>query len=423
MDPILANLMAAAIVLIVSIAAAGLLRWAGAPGSAVIGGAMAGILLGPTIFGRTMPQSYEQLFIGGVHEREQFQQRERQHAADRLAALEAGMDREAVENLRRDHERELEQYRDALDAARWSHQQPLRVVTAAVVGLTLLVGGMMRVPPTAAAQSWGSAMSIGMWAAALPGALAFLVMRWWWQHDLHSSALVAAAVMIGPWALTMVDRNAADMAEQGGAWMIQAAGRIATVIAMAIAGWALWSAHGIEHALWAGALLALPLGWLIGRLVPVSPERDAAHATEDRSSETEPSYNPLHLIAQHAFLPALAGCAAVKIELFEHFAFWPLLVLLLLSGDGRWLGAVTGALLLGGRSGLRTMRLVLGSMACGPTQLAVLAIAVHLWALPDELPLAMLLGAIVIDATTPARRRIAEQLVEAETEISDIDQT
>jgi hypothetical protein len=125
------------------------------------------------------------------------------------------------------------------------------------------------------------------------------------------------------------------------------------------------------------------------------------------------------VVSQYVLLPTLAGCAAVRIEVIEHFAFWPLLIVLLLSGDGRWLGAVTGALLLGGRSGLRTMRLVLGSMACGPTQLAVLAIAVHLWAMPDELPFALLIGAIVIDATAPARRKIAQQLAEVEAELSE----
>jgi hypothetical protein len=149
-----------------------------------------------------------------------------------------------------------------------------------------------------------------------------------------------------------------------------------------------------------------------------------AHTSETGRGGTHDGYPGQgrgYVIAQWVLLPALAACAAVRIEVIEHFAFWPLLILLLLSGDGRWLGAVTGALLLGGRRALRTMRLVLGSMACGPTQLAVLALAVHLWALPDELPLALLVGAIVIDATTPARRKIAQQLIEAETELSDFE--
>lgn len=266
-------------------------------------------------------------------------------------------------------------------------------------------------------------MSIGLWAAALPGALAFLAMRWWWNHDLADAAFVAAAVAIGPWALTSVDRNAADQAELGGAWMVQTAGRIATIIAIGIACWVLWTAHGSEHAAWASVLLALPIGWIIGRMLPGADEAAVHQPAGHEPADIEPGFSRIDRAAQHVLLPVLAACAAVRIEVIEHFAFWPLLVLLLLSGDGRWLGAVTGALLLGGRPLLRSMRLVLGSMACGPTQLALLAIAAHLSALPDELPLALLVGAVVIDATAPARRKIARELAEVESEWSNMDQT
>lgn len=422
MDPVTANLIVIAVLMILSIAAAALLRYAGAPGSAVIGGALAGILIGPTLFGRIAPPTYEHLFIGGVEQREQLQQLRARHHADLLAAREVGADAQAIERIRQEHDAELPHYQRALDEARWEHQRPMRMFVAAVVGLVLLLGGIMRIAPDDAPQSWGSAISVGVWAAALPGALAFLAMRWWWEHDLHSSALVAAAVAIGPWVLTSVDRNAADFAELGGSWMVQTAGRVATIIALCVAGWALWFAHGFEHLMWASVLFALPVGWIACHIAPTLAGLGVSKPEGDGSSDGYPGQGRGYMAAQNVLLPVLAACAAVRIEVIEHFAFWPLLVLLLLSGDGRWLGAVTGSLLLGGRSGLRTMRLVLGSMACGPTQLAVLVIALHLWALPDELPLALLIGALVIDATTPARRKIARDLAEVETEWSNIDQ-
>ena len=92
---------------------------------------------------------------------------------------------------------------------------------------------------------------------------------------------------------------------------------------------------------------------------------------------------------------------------------------LLLSGDGRWLGAVIGAVILGGRRGLRTMRLVLGSMAAGPTQLAVTAIAVHTRLIEPSLALALLLGAVLVETTATTRRGVARKIVEAEEQLED----
>ena len=51
-------------------------------------------------------------------------------------------------------------------------------------------------------------------------------------------------------------------------------------------------------------------------------------------------------------IPTLAATVAVKIDLVEHFRLWLVVVFLLLSGDARWLGAFTGAAVLGGRRSL-----------------------------------------------------------------------
>jgi hypothetical protein len=104
----------------------------------------------------------------------------------------------------------------------------------------------------------------------------------------------------------------------------------------------------------------------------------------------------------------------VKIDVFEHFAFWPLLIVLLLSADGRWFGAFFGAILPGGRSAFRTARMVIGSMSAGPTQMAIAAVAVHAWALPEAIALALLVGSVLIEFTAPTRRKMADQLAEME---------
>jgi hypothetical protein len=116
-------------------------------------------------------------------------------------------------------------------------------------------------------------------------------------------------------------------------------------------------------------------------------------------------------------MPAMAACIGVKIDLFEHIALWPLIVILLLSDDGRWVGAFIGAMLPGGRKALRTMRLVMGSMAAGPTQLGVAALGAHLELLPPPLWLPLALGALLIEMTAPARRSMAKRLVETEDQL------
>ena len=118
--------------------------------------------------------------------------------------------------------------------------------------------------------------------------------------------------------------------------------------------------------------------------------------------------------AGHLFVPVLGACVGMKIDIYADFSFWPIVALLIIGGDVRWLGAYLGAIVLGGRSSLRTMRLVLGSMACGPTQLAVTAIAIHTWSLPGKYVFALLLSAILIEVTVGARRSMAKRLIETE---------
>jgi hypothetical protein len=120
-----------------------------------------------------------------------------------------------------------------------------------------------------------------------------------------------------------------------------------------------------------------------------------------------------------AVIPILAALAVIRIELFVHFALWPMLLFIVLAGDGRWIGAWLGAMLLGGRRALRTMRLVIGVMSCGPTQLAVAVIAAHADLLDESLLLAIVFSATVLEVLTPARRTFAQRIARTEAELND----
>ena len=113
----------------------------------------------------------------------------------------------------------------------------------------------------------------------------------------------------------------------------------------------------------------------------------------------------------------------MRIEFFNAFSLGPIILLGILSADGRWVGALFGALLPGGRKGLRTMRLVIGSMACAPTQLAVATLALHTRLISESTALALLGGAALIAITDGARRRMALQLASAEDELDRAEDT
>lgn len=391
-----------ALVLIVPALFAVVLRAARAPGWSVLGGLAAGVIIGPSILGRVAPQMYESIFVGGVEQREAMESLARRHAAERLAAEQlmtehGAPDRDFVGEMRDAQAADREPFEQSLREARWDHQRPQRYITALIVLLALLGGAAAQQPTRGPSQSIINAFSIGTWAAGLPGMLAYFAASRWWGYGPWESLLAAGAVAIGPWALTRIDRGIADEVEHGGAAMIRAAGRVTSVIALAAVVIALWQLRGTSGVMYATPLMALPAAWLI-------PAGFLPRGIEP--------------VVRMVLLPALTAVVAMRVDLYQHAAFWPIVVLLLLSGDGRWIGGVIGAMALGGRRGLRTMRLVLGMMACGPTQIAIAAIGVSAWLLPEELAFALLLGAVLVEVMTPMRRSLARQLADAEEQLS-----
>jgi hypothetical protein len=390
------------LLLILPIACALLLRWAHCPGWPVVGGVAAGLLLGPGLLGRAAPDWYESTFVGAVEERAAYEAILRDRERELAVMSAAGATMQTIDARVGEFEASLDEARARRRDAERTFQRPFRSFTATVTALSLLGGGLLGVRRRDRRQQWTSSLSIGIWSALLPGALAVVGMHFWWGAMRSETALVAAAVAIGPWILTAIDREAADRAEFGGAWMIERAGRIASIIAIVVTTWAVADALGAVGLIWVAPLLAMPLGWLLP--APRGSIRRIAAAS-----------------LSIAFVPMLAACAAMRIDLFEHASLWPMLFFILLSGDARWLAAFLGAMLPGARRSLRTMRLVLGSMACGPTQLALIALAAHLSLIPGTFAIALIAGAVVIEVTVPARRSMSRRLSETEQDLESMD--
>jgi hypothetical protein len=376
---------------------AALLRWVRAPGWSVVGGLVAGWLIGPTILGRALPATYEHLYAGGVTQRVELDHVLREQDRFRYALSQSGATDEVYEELKLREDAEAAPLREAHEHAMERDQQALLAFTIVAVGALMLCTGLVGVPASEHKHSIAWPLNIGGWTAVLPGALAAMLL--WWSDEMVATCLIAAsAIMIGPWALTQIDRRAADEVEHGGARMIQDAGRISSVLAILVWLTGLAMIGGFALAMMGLPIAAMIAGW-------VAPPIRAYW---------------LRRALEHSAVPIVVACAAVKVDFFEDLAFWPALLFLLLSGDGRWLGAMIGASALGGRRGVRSMRLVLGVMAAGPTQAAVAAMGAQLGVLPPDLVVAALLGAALIEVATPARRKLAERLEKTERELDEL---
>jgi hypothetical protein len=377
---------------------AALLRAARCPGGRLVGGVVCGFLLGPAIFGRAFPALHETLYLGGAGERGSLHAIESRLEAHAAAGVQAGItvDPTAVADLKAERERAAE----ALRAARDAHDRPRRIALGVLTALMLLGAAAHNPRSGPPGQAVAGSLSVGAWSAALPGGIAFIVLRQAWDVDPACAAIAAAAVGFGPWALSELEREAADGAELGGARTIESAGQVATAIALVMAIGAVWHSRGAEGLGPALPLLAAPLSWL-----PWTALRSGAIA------------RPARLVTDSLVIPAAAAATAVAIDPVPAFSLWPIVLFLLLSGDGRWLGALIGARILGGRRSLRTMRLVLGSMSAGPTQLAVVAVGLGAAVLSPRYALALLLGAAMLEATAPLRRTLAARLAATEREV------
>ena len=388
------------IMLVLPPAAAWLFRRAGFPGgamsAAVAGGLAVGIVLGPSIFGRVHPKLFDSFILGAAEQSQDLRLLQREQGGALVVAEHAHWSETQRQELRAEQERELAAPQAALTAAIRSHQTPLRVVALVLVAVMLLVLGSQIVPVNAAAGFWLSAVNIGMASAIVPGAIAFFIALNFWKASVASAAFIAAALAIGPAALRPEERADADAAEVGGAAMLQSAARVATLIALlALAVALIADRPGISW--WCLLpILALPAAWIITPMI---------------------GRRLLQLIAfvTNMAVPVVVALTALNLDLFRDFSIWPLLVILIFSDDGRGIGAMVGAMLPGGRRTLRGLRLALGTVAAGSTQLALTTIGVHADIIPPWAALPLLLGVLLIEATSGMRRRLAAQIQQLET--------
>ena len=352
----------------ISIAAAAAATRLGWPRGRIVVGVLVGVLLGPSVLGRVAPSPWEHVFVGAVPERTALDNLDREHRAWSLAASHAGLS--VAEQA--PHDEAYSSARAPLEAARSEatavHRGPWMVLILLLAFATALMA------PATARQAPGvrrAKLAVGVWAATVP-ALGFLLFVG--AVPAPEALLMAAALAIGPGRST--GARGATLAAFG----------LALVVAV-----------------------DLPLAWFVVAItIPgLLGVRPSAHLRRR-----------LRKTCEVILLPSLAAMTVIQVDVLAEATLLEILVVTILAGDGRWLGAAIGLALQGTARIERVVADTIGFVddAMIP-QLSVIAVLSALQLISPSWVTSLLAATIVIELTSPLRRRIAAWLRRAPSEL------
>jgi hypothetical protein len=382
-----------ALLVAVAFGFAWLLRRAGFPGAAAVGGIAAGLVLGPGVLGRIAPEVHDRLFGAAPAEFAAWREAERAVEATQFVAGSAGVDpasaRVQVETLVAETEVRRAAWHAAVERAR----RPFALVAICLAALVFLLGGSVR-PSDAEASEGGRRRGIllGAWNACVPAVLAAVALRWLGEPAWSPTMFAAmAAVAAGAWPLEGADRASARQALPGGERIVRTAALLANAVALAL--FAAAAGLAAPHPLAIPAVVALAAAFALGPAL-------GSFLPDDRLVRT--------VLA--VLVPSLAALAALRVEPFLDFRWSLLVVLALIADDGRWLGGTLGSWLPGGISFDRAMRLGLLAIPASPAMLAIVAVSLATGWLSPAAAAGVLAGVLLIETLAPVRRRFAADL-------------
>jgi hypothetical protein len=375
------------IVSVAAIVAAKLCRRAGVAGAAVLGGLVAGVVLGPGVVGRIAPTTWVQTFVGPSDVLAAVTETMHERAALEFAlATPSAAGANARDALAAIDERRSAADR-AWDDARRDRQAPLHLLLACLAACVLLAsGGASAVRAPVRRHQIAEALLHAAWwsVAGIAGAAA---VQWLRGEPLLTvrSCVLAAASCCGPWCIGRDDRRLVQGAFRESGALLEHSGRIATTVAILLVGAAAliqpWTWH---RALVAVPLVCLPLGWMVR--VPVAR------------------------VAERVALPSLTALLVLYVEPFSDIR--PLLALALYVAleDARWLGGWLGLRLSGRAAAGPAARASFAALTVEPMIVAFVALGTLLGDMPPGLTLATLLAASAIAASANARRLVAQRM-------------
>ncbi|MAH67375.1 MAG: hypothetical protein CMJ27_13540 [Phycisphaerae bacterium] len=365
--------------MVAAIGVARVLRGLGLPGARIIGGLVVGIILGPAVLGRIAPDDWIRIVMGGQMERARIQEVERDHAAWRFAATAVPLPPEEFTAEAVRHREDLGPLEARLQAVETTHARPWAVLSILLAAGAAACGRASRRPlePT---PDRDDSVAAGSWAALFPALATWTVFAMTGRDAFGPEAMfTAAAVGIAGWSIESRDRRLAGegsaFLERGSSTAIWIACGIATIAAWK--GGTGWGVAGV---------CALPM------CIPVIRQPGLRRG--------------FRRLRDEALLPSLAAVCVLRSEFFLEVPWGLALLLIVIAGDGRWLGWYAG-LRLSSAPAASPLRASLSITDVAGPQLAVAATATALGVIGPGLGFALAVSAAVIDLTSPLRRHIA----------------
>lgn len=371
---------------------AGRLLGGGASVCAVVGGLIAGVLVGPGVLGRVAPDLYEAVFTGAVAERETRQRLGREQAIEVAVMRSSDVTPEALTELQEMHARAMA---GPAEAERRALAERADTINAGGIGLAagalilpylLRAAGASRRAMTPSDRL--SARAAGLLALALPAGAGAAAMVGFLGMDWRLAAAFGAAAAIGWAAPGLRSRRMGRFAREP---------RTDQASSAALGGAMLLGA-GVTSAVWLA----------IGAIPGLTGLRRVGGARFPRRVR-----RTLHPAVYGVIAPGVCAAAAMRVDPYALIgaggaALWIAIVIAaVVSTDGRWCGATLGWLAADPKRGLGpAMERATAHLASG-VGIAQCALAMTLAALAGlgEAPLfALLIGAALAELSAGAYR-------------------
>lgn len=410
-----------------------LLRWSGIRRPGTLAGLAAGILCGATVLGKVHSEWYTRFFVGGETERRALNDLQDRQTADLLAMGRAGVSEAAIDELRETHQKEFDAATKKYESAVWDHARGVRRVATGCAGLLLgwlapaWFGGLRRRFGTDVGGEdraglkndipWSDAAFAVLWMQVLVAGFlgaAVLIVFGGSQREALAVAMAFAITSAGLRATGARPADVSSDGEDGGVQCVEksnsCAGRIPLIgwlvgIAVLIVAVIGALSAGDNGALkpttvffgGAGLGIGLVLRWLTWR---VGAREPLPHCVISGT---------LALAA----VPFVTATLCLKVDILNSTIMWPIILGMLIGGDGRWFGAALG-LRITGRPWTYALRSSLPLADAGAVQIAAAFIFMTVgWIESVSFAAAIVAGAVLCDLTVEKRGELVRRLNKA----------
>jgi len=412
-----------------------LLRWAGIRRPGTLAGLAAGILCGATVLGKVHSEWYTRFFVGGETERIALNDLQGRQTADLLAMGRAGVSKAAIDELQETHQKEFDAATKSYESAVRDHARGVRSIAMGCAGLLLgwlapiSFGGLRRRFGSGAEGEgenrgrgtrclrWSDAAFVALWMQVLVAGFVGAAVLFVFGGSQREALAVAIAFSITSAGLKVTgDRQTGgsnrgdDDPEADVEEAVSCPGRIeligwlvgAGVLVFAVVGALSFGDEGIVEptTVFLGTVtlgIGLVLRWL----------------SRSMGGRGSLSIRLISGTLMCAGVPFITAVLCLKVDILNPSILWPVMLGMLIGGDGRWFGAALG-LRITGRPWSRALWSALPLADAGAVQVGTAFIFLTAgWIESLSFAAAIVAGAVLCDLTVEKRGKLVRQLYDA----------